>query len=115
MPQPRPGHHHPSRIDPRPWSVSISWTLCPFRINREIHTNGYITVYRYSPGTADNGYGYSAATSLTSAKAVLNADSYALYANGKCQVRFSTGDSQLTKDSNLPWLLNDQFPCNRSE
>ncbi|CAD6446319.1 07a43aa3-81a5-4768-9422-655b5aa20577 [Sclerotinia trifoliorum] len=35
----------------------------------------------YSPGTADNGYGYSAAVALTSAKAVLNADSYALYAN----------------------------------
>ncbi|THV47350.1 hypothetical protein BGAL_0316g00040 [Botrytis galanthina] len=35
----------------------------------------------YSPGTADNGYGYAAATALTSARAVLNADSYALYAN----------------------------------
>jgi deuterolysin len=38
----------------------------------------------YSPGTEDNGYGYSAATSLSSARAVLNADSYALYANGMC-------------------------------
>ncbi|KAJ5813218.1 Peptidase M35 deuterolysin [Penicillium robsamsonii] len=36
----------------------------------------------YSPGTDDNGYGYDAATSLSSAEAVLNADSYALYANG---------------------------------
>lgn len=36
----------------------------------------------YSPGTEDNGYGYSAATALSSADAVLNADSYALYANG---------------------------------
>ncbi|KAJ5388904.1 hypothetical protein N7509_011445 [Penicillium cosmopolitanum] len=35
----------------------------------------------YSPGTDDLGYGYSAATSLSSAQAVLNADSYALYAN----------------------------------
>ena len=35
----------------------------------------------YSPGTQDNGYGYQAATSLSSARAVLNADSYALYAN----------------------------------
>ncbi|ESZ91571.1 hypothetical protein SBOR_8041 [Sclerotinia borealis F-4128] len=35
----------------------------------------------YSPGTADNGYGYAAATALSSARAVLNADSYALYAN----------------------------------
>lgn len=37
----------------------------------------------YSPGTEDNGYGYSAATALTSARAVANADSYALYANGE--------------------------------
>ncbi|PVH77722.1 neutral protease 2-like protein [Cadophora sp. DSE1049] len=35
----------------------------------------------YSPGTVDNGYGYAAATALTSARAVANADSYALYAN----------------------------------
>ncbi|KAJ5762589.1 uncharacterized protein N7511_005971 [Penicillium nucicola] len=35
----------------------------------------------YSPGTEDNGYGYSAATALSSSRAVLNADSYALYAN----------------------------------
>ncbi|TLD28017.1 neutral protease [Venturia nashicola] len=35
----------------------------------------------YSPGTEDNGYGYAAATSLSSANAVLNADSYALYSN----------------------------------
>lgn len=38
----------------------------------------------YNPGTEDNGYGYSAATSLSSSAAVLNADSYALYANGMC-------------------------------
>jgi deuterolysin len=37
----------------------------------------------YSPGTEDNGYGYAAATALSSSNAVLNADSYALYANGK--------------------------------
>ncbi|KAJ5129104.1 hypothetical protein N7526_007270 [Penicillium atrosanguineum] len=35
----------------------------------------------YSPGTDDLGYGYSAATSLSSSSAVLNADTYALYAN----------------------------------
>jgi deuterolysin len=35
-----------------------------------------------SPGTDDNAYGYSAATALGSAQAVLNADTYALYANG---------------------------------
>jgi deuterolysin len=38
----------------------------------------------YSPGTQDNGYGYSAASSLTAARALANADSYALYANGMC-------------------------------
>jgi deuterolysin len=37
----------------------------------------------FSPGTDDNAYGYSAATALSSAQAVLNADTYALYANGK--------------------------------
>lgn len=37
----------------------------------------------YSPGTDDLGYGYTAATSLSSRDAVLNADSYALYANGR--------------------------------
>ncbi|KAF2432834.1 hypothetical protein EJ08DRAFT_116987 [Tothia fuscella] len=35
----------------------------------------------FSPGTEDYAYGYSAARSLTSARAVLNADTYALYAN----------------------------------
>ena len=36
----------------------------------------------YSPGTQDNGYGYSAATALSASRALANADSYALYANG---------------------------------
>lgn len=36
----------------------------------------------YSPGTDDFAYGYSASIALSSSKAVLNADSYALYANG---------------------------------
>ena len=36
----------------------------------------------YSPGTENNGYGYSAASSLSAARALANADSYALYANG---------------------------------
>lgn len=36
----------------------------------------------YSPGTEDLGYGYSAATALNSNDAAMNADSYALYANG---------------------------------
>ena len=46
-------------------------------LHEETHAPGV-----YSPGTEDNGYGYSAATSLSSSRAVLNADSYALYANG---------------------------------
>lgn len=37
----------------------------------------------YSPGTQDLGYGYQAATSLSANQALNNADSYALYANGK--------------------------------
>jgi deuterolysin len=37
----------------------------------------------YSPGTDDLGYGYSAATRLSASQALLNADSYALYANGE--------------------------------
>ncbi|KAI5245883.1 hypothetical protein E4T42_06626 [Aureobasidium subglaciale] len=45
-------------------------------LHEETHAPGV-----YSPGTEDNGYGYSAATQLSSARAVLNADSYALYAN----------------------------------
>ncbi|KAJ6105016.1 hypothetical protein N7486_003705 [Penicillium sp. IBT 16267x] len=37
----------------------------------------------YSPGTEDYGYGYAASTALQSREAVMNADTYALYANGK--------------------------------
>jgi deuterolysin len=37
----------------------------------------------FGPGTEDNAYGYSASTALSSAAAVLNADTYALYANGE--------------------------------
>lgn len=36
----------------------------------------------YSPGTDDLGYGYAAATRLSTSQALNNADSYALYANG---------------------------------
>lgn len=43
----------------------------------------------YSPGTDDLGYGYAAATSLDSSEAVLNADSYALFANGMLQKPFA--------------------------
>lgn len=37
----------------------------------------------YSPGTEDLGYGYVSSTALSSSDAVMNADTYALYANGK--------------------------------
>lgn len=63
----------------------------------------------YSPGTDDLGYGYSAATSLSSAQAVLNADSYALYANGMFPVLVNSSEkcSRLIKGrrSDQPWLL----------
>jgi deuterolysin len=36
----------------------------------------------YSPGTVDNAYGYSAAIRLTASQALVNADSYALFASG---------------------------------
>lgn len=45
----------------------------------------------YSPGTDDNGYGYAAATALTAAKALANADTYALYANGTSHLQFERG------------------------
>lgn len=47
-------------------------------LHEETHAPGV-----YSPGTDDLGYGYSAATRLSSSQALNNADSYALYANGK--------------------------------
>jgi deuterolysin len=41
----------------------------------------------FSPGTLDNAYGYSASVALSQSRAVLNADSYALYANGTYYLR----------------------------
>jgi deuterolysin len=63
----------------------------------------------YSPGTQDNGYGYSAATSLSAARALANADSYALYANGMCSCLIcSLLEISLTDIvcSYLLWLLD---------
>lgn len=45
-------------------------------LHEEAHANSV-----YSPGTDDLGYGYSAASRLTTAQALNNADSFALYAN----------------------------------
>lgn len=47
-------------------------------LHEETHAPGV-----YSPGTDDLGYGYAAATRLSASQALNNADSYALYANGK--------------------------------
>ncbi len=47
-------------------------------IHEETHANAV-----YSPGTKDNGYGFTAATSLSPMQALNNADTYALYTNGK--------------------------------
>jgi deuterolysin len=46
-------------------------------LHEETHAPGV-----YSPGTDDLGYGYAAATALSTTQALNNADSYALYANG---------------------------------
>ncbi|KAF2022652.1 neutral protease 2-like protein [Setomelanomma holmii] len=45
-------------------------------LHEETHANSV-----YSPGTEDLGYGYAAATALSTSQALDNADSYALYAN----------------------------------
>lgn len=47
-------------------------------LHEETHAPGV-----YSPGTDDLGYGYNAAMRLTTSQALNNADSFALYANGK--------------------------------
>lgn len=46
-------------------------------LHEETHAPGV-----YSPGTDDLGYGYAAATRLSTSQALNNADSFALYANG---------------------------------
>ncbi|KAF1962250.1 hypothetical protein CC80DRAFT_522142 [Byssothecium circinans] len=45
-------------------------------LHEETHANSV-----YSPGTDDLGYGFAAASRLSTSQALLNADSYALYAN----------------------------------
>lgn len=49
----------------------------------------------YSPGTEDLGYGYAASTALQSGEAVMNADTYALYANGKLPLFFCMVKAEL--------------------
>lgn len=59
----------------------------------------------YYPGTKDLGYGYQAATSLSTQQAVNNADSYALYANGMFHSSIAVARHQADLSSCLPWLL----------
>ena len=70
----------------------------------------------YSPGTVDNAYGYAASTRLTASQALINADSYALFAGGMCTflealwilllTNFSSYLQQLLSDSaDLLWSL----------
>lgn len=60
-------------------------------LHEETHAEGV-----YSPGTDDLGYGFSAASALSSSQALMNADSYALYANGKF-----TASSQMKSITNV--------------
>lgn len=64
-------------------------------------------------GTDDLGYGYSAATSLSSSQALNNADSYALFANGGSCGTFQSFSANvasltgLTLSSHLRWVLGE--------
>jgi deuterolysin len=53
-------------------------------------------------GTQDLGYGYAAATKLSSAQALNNADSYALFANGKLRLPNA-------KIKSCKWIVTDSF------
>lgn len=53
-------------------------------LHEETHAEGV-----YSPGTDDLGYGFAAASQLSTSRALNNADSYALYANGKFNAFYS--------------------------
>ena len=50
----------------------------------------------FSPGTDDLGYGFDAATRLSTSEALNNADSYAIYANGESSVCSATLPVRLT-------------------
>lgn len=55
----------------------------------------------FQPSTRDLGYGYEAATSLSTEEALRNADNYALYANGKYLHRSSPIDANMAAALNL--------------
>ncbi|GMF80383.1 unnamed protein product [Aspergillus oryzae] len=67
----------------------------------------------YSPGTDDLGYGYSAATALSASQALLNADTYALFANGTYSSLLSFVNPLLTPDNSCQPQLLDARTCNR--
>lgn len=50
------------------------------RATTTLHETTHLTEIK---GTADNAYGYTAATKLSSSQALNNADTYALFANGE--------------------------------
>lgn len=62
----------------------------------------------YSPGTEDYAYGYAAAQDLSSQQAVNNADTYAIYANGKLAFPFGLS---LLETSVVSWLLTNTQRC----
>jgi deuterolysin len=70
-------------------------------LHEETHANSV-----YSPGTEDNGYGYAAATALSANAALNNADSYALYANGKCPLLNPSSTFANISYSHQPQLLD---------
>lgn len=71
-------------------------------LHEETHTPGV-----YSPGTQDYAYGYAASIRLSTSQALLNADSYALFANGKflCRMALSAPQTNIFH-SHLPQMLN---------
>jgi deuterolysin len=71
-------------------------------IHEECHAPGV-----YSPGTDDLGYGYAAATRLSTSQALNNADNFALYANGMLPLCFKPKTMLMWKRSDLPQLLSD--------
>ncbi|KAH8724075.1 Deuterolysin metalloprotease family-domain-containing protein [Phaeosphaeriaceae sp. PMI808] len=78
----------------------------------------------FSPGTDDLGYGFAAATRLSTSQALNNADSFALYANDhdlsispvqiitKSVYCASLGMQHLVSSSGVPWAPNSQHDVN---
>jgi len=59
-------------------------------LHEETHAPGV-----YSPGTDDLGYGFAAASRLSTSQALNNADSFALYANGKCAALYGFREANI--------------------